>query len=179
MSSPSHLPLSCSDLIHNDCNENRTLIWLSSHQLQRVTFDLDFSSHLLVSTRYQHWISLGAMDYVTGESRLVTGHNRWCHQTQRHSAWAGFHVPVSREYANGPIWSHSHYHGSHIVPVWPTQYWAGTTCNPPAINKCGDATSLKTPDEQVMIRQTFESWMKMSQPHSSWMKRGHLILMSH
>lgn len=80
--------------------------WLSSHQLQRITFDLDFSSHLLVSTRYQHWIPLGAMDYVTGESRLVTGHNRWCHQTERHSGWAGVHVPVTREYANGPIWSH-------------------------------------------------------------------------
>jgi hypothetical protein len=90
MSSPFHLPLSCSDRIHNDCDENRTLIWLSSHQLQRITFDLDFSSHLVVSIRYQHWISLGAMDYVTGESRPVMGHNRWRHQTEPHSGWVGF-----------------------------------------------------------------------------------------
>jgi hypothetical protein len=69
------------------------------------------------------------------------GHNRWairCHRTERQSGRVGFHAPITREYANGPIWACSRYHCSRAVPVWPTQYWADTTCNPPALNECDE-----------------------------------------
>jgi hypothetical protein len=86
-------------------------------------------------------------------SSPVTGHNRWairCYGTEWHSGWVGFHVPVTPEYTNGWIWACNRYRCGHTVPVWPTQYWADMTCNPPALNKCSDATSPKTPHELVM-----------------------------
>jgi hypothetical protein len=46
------------------------------------------------------------------------------------------------------LWSH--YHCSHAVPIWLTQYWADMTCNSSTFNECDDATSPKIPDNPVM-----------------------------
>jgi hypothetical protein len=118
------------------------------------------------------------MDNITSSSRPVTGKSlamwetrlfpvtgllawallqditaRWairCYRAEWHSGWVRFHVPVTCEYTNGWIWACNRYRCGHTVHVWPTQYWADTTCNPPALNKCGGATSPKTPHELVM-----------------------------
>jgi len=57
-----------------------------------------------------------------------------------------------REYANGPIWACSRYRRNCAVPVRLTQYCADTTCNLPALNECGDATSPKTPPPMNQLR---------------------------
>ncbi len=62
----------------------------------------------------------------------------------------GFHMPITCEYANSPIWACGCYHRSRAVPIWLTQYWVDMTCNPSASNECDDATSPKNPDKPVM-----------------------------
>ncbi len=67
----------------------------------------------------------------------------------------GFHMPITCEYANSPIWACGCYHRSRAVPIWLTQYWVDMTCNPPASNECDDATSPKTLTNRLWIGANF------------------------
>lgn len=68
-----------------------------------------------------------------------------------HSGRVGFYVTITHEYADSPIWACSHYLRNCAVPIWLTQSWEDTTCNPPALNECNDTMSPKTPHEPVMF----------------------------
>jgi hypothetical protein len=51
-------------------------------------------------------------------------HKRWAirhHSTEQHSGRSRFHTPLTREYANSPIWACS----CRAVPIWPTPTCAG------------------------------------------------------
>jgi hypothetical protein len=92
------------------------------------------------------------MDYVTG---LLDPMPWWAirhHQTERHHGRTGGishgHDLWVCQQPHLRLWSH--YHCSHAVPIWLTQYCADMTCNPPTFNECDDATSPKIPDKPVM-----------------------------
>jgi hypothetical protein len=58
-------------------------------------------------------------NYAISESS-VTRHNKWairCHWTEPHNGQVRFHVLVTCECANGPIWAFSQYHCSRVVPI--------------------------------------------------------------